>query len=146
LVNDRVFAADCGQLDGVDDDVELYADPSASQATRDAAAVKFQVLNAYFGVSVGETLGYISMGIWMLAVSVTMQQTRFMPRIVPILCIPCGVGTMAGVLEWTGVPFAADLNAYALQVWLLLLIVIGARLAFRRRPSTDKRPLNLLHY
>ncbi|WP_167859355.1 hypothetical protein [Paenibacillus cymbidii] len=81
----------------------------------------------------------------MLAVSVAMQQTRFMHRIVPILGIACGVGTMAGVLEWTGVPFAADLNAHALQVWLLLLIVIGARLAFWR-PSTDKRPLNLLHY
>ncbi len=104
---------------------DLYTSPNVSAATKDAVAVNFQVLNSYFGVSVGETLGYISMSIWIIILCITLLQTSLTHRIIPILGIASGVGTFIGIFEWIGFEAAAQINAYSVQLWLVLLIVIG---------------------
>jgi hypothetical protein len=43
---------------------DVYADPRASAAAREAALVAQEVLNRYLGMSVGEHLGWVCNGVW----------------------------------------------------------------------------------
>lgn len=118
---------------------DMYMNPSVSQATGDAAIVNFQVLNTYFGVSVGETLGYISMGVWIVTICVTMLQTRFIHPAIPIPGILCGLGTLTGIFEWADVPIAAEINAYAIKLWLVVMIIIGFHLVLKQKKASQNK-------
>lgn len=104
---------------------DLYLDPASSPTTKEAVSVIFQVMNSYFGVSVGETLGYLTISIWIIILCIALLKSKFIHPIIPLLGILFGLGTFAGIFEWVGFKAAADINAYALQGWLLVMIIIG---------------------
>lgn len=54
----------------------LYTDPSASAATKDAVVVAFQVLNQYGGVVMGEHLGQAWTVLWMFLTSLALLPDR----------------------------------------------------------------------
>jgi hypothetical protein len=53
----------------------VYADPTSSQATRDATAVAFDSFHRYLGVGIGECLGYLFTGARTMLVGVAMLQS-----------------------------------------------------------------------
>jgi len=52
-----------------------YADPDATEATRDATRVAFESFHRYLGIGIGECLGYLLTGAWTTLVGVAMLQS-----------------------------------------------------------------------
>lgn len=51
---------------------DTYADPTTSPATREAVAVAYEIANRYLGMTVGEHLGWVFQGSWLLLVAVAL--------------------------------------------------------------------------
>jgi hypothetical protein len=56
--------------------VNTYFDPSSSQATKDAVLVMQEAFNRYAGVAVGEHLGWVFTGTWLLLLGIFIAQNR----------------------------------------------------------------------
>jgi hypothetical protein len=56
-----------------------YADPAASEATREATVVVFESFHTYLGVAIGECLGYLFTGAWTVLVAIAMLQSSAFP-------------------------------------------------------------------
>lgn len=79
-----------------------YADPTSSQATREASAVAFESFHRYLGIGIGECLGYLLTGAWTILVGVAMlQSSTFEPWLAwPGIII--GIFLAVGSLEFVG--------------------------------------------
>ncbi len=107
---------------------ELYTDPSASQATRDSAAVTFTAFHRYIGVAVGEHLGYLFTSAWSLLLAAAILQTGIVSPLLGWLGILPALGVLAGVFEETGFRAAGAVNAISYILWSLWLITLGIAL------------------
>jgi len=103
-----------------------------SPARREAIEVIFDALHTYLGVTIGETLGFATMGVFAVMTAFTLYQSGFIPRWAAALFALCGIGITAGILEWTGWSAAADVNAYAYQLWILILACLGVSFIARK--------------
>jgi Domain of unknown function (DUF4386) len=56
--------------------VNTYFDPSSSQATKDAVLVMQEAFNRYAGVAVGEHLGWLFTGTWLVLLGIFIAQNR----------------------------------------------------------------------
>ena len=56
--------------------VEAYFDPTSSQATKDAVLVVQEAFNRYGGVAVGEHLGWLFNGFWIVLLGLYVAQNR----------------------------------------------------------------------
>jgi hypothetical protein len=56
--------------------VNTYFDPSSSQATKDAVLVMQEGFNRYAGVAVGEHLGWLFTGTWLVLLGIFVAQNR----------------------------------------------------------------------
>ncbi|MGO4373487.1 hypothetical protein AB4Z21_22520, partial [Paenibacillus sp. MCAF20] len=90
-------------------------------------------LHLYLGVTVGETLGFVTMGVWAILMSVTLYQSGNIKNWVAILTIGCGIGILAGIFEWAGLSIAVEINAYAYQLWILIIACLGISFILRSR-------------
>lgn len=107
---------------------QIHADPSSSQATRDAATVVFQGLHRYLGVAVGEHLGYLFTGVWTILIATAMTASPlFHPWVAGLGIVPA-VGILIGLLEPAGFKAAGAVNAVAYTAWALWLAATGATL------------------
>lgn len=93
----------------------------------------FNTFHLYLGVTVGETLGFVTMGIWAILTAITLYQSGYLPKWAAALSLVSGVGITAGILEWTGLPIAVEINAYAYQMWILIIACLGVSFLFRRK-------------
>lgn len=105
----------------------------ADQARKETIAFIFNVLHQYFGVTVGETLGFATMGVWGVLTAVALYQAGYMRRWLAVVSIGSGIGIIAGTLEWAGWPVAVEINAYAYQLWILIVAGLGISLLWRAR-------------
>jgi hypothetical protein len=56
--------------------VNTYFDPNSSQATKDAVLVMQEAFNRYAGVAVGEHLGWVFTGTWLVLLGIFVAQNR----------------------------------------------------------------------
>lgn len=111
----------------------LAAQYSESPAQKETIEIIVQTLQMYLGVTVGETLGFATMGIWAVLTAIALRQSGWMPKWAAGLSIVSGLGIAAGILEWTGWPAAVEMNAYAYQMWLLILMCLAVSLLWKSR-------------
>ncbi|GMK38880.1 hypothetical protein PCCS19_19340 [Paenibacillus sp. CCS19] len=117
----------------VDSLVAQYVDNEhLSPARREAIEVIFDALHTYLGVTIGETLGFATMGVWAIMMAITLYQSGHLPRWAAVISVLCGIGIAAGILEWVGWSAAADVNAYAYQLWILILACLGVSFIVRK--------------
>lgn len=97
----------------------------------------FEVANRYFGVAVGEHLGYLLTGAWTILVSLALLPTA--PLWFAIAGIVVGASLLFGTLEFVG-PFEREgwaltgtVVAVAYTVWALWLIVGGVLMLLNAR-------------
>jgi Domain of unknown function (DUF4386) len=116
----------------------IYAVPVIAQAatdpdTRPAAIVGFEVLHAYLGVAVGETLGYLATAVWtLLVIAAPARSMRVaLPRLSRVAGGLSAVAILAGVLEPAGVPAAGLVNFAGYIIWSLWLTTFGILLIRR---------------
>lgn len=110
---------------------EMYTQPKASQATRDAVEVVFQAFHRYVGVAIGEHLGYIFTSVWTILLCLAILQADLVSPLFGWLGIIPALGVLAGVFEETGFKAAGAINAISYILWSLWLIAFGIALLLR---------------
>jgi len=110
---------------------EMYYQPDATEATRNAIAVVFQAFHRYAGVAIGEHLGYIFTSLWTILLCLAIITTQFMSPLLGRLGILPALGVLAGVFEETGFKPAGAINAISYLLWSLWLIALGVALLLR---------------
>lgn len=108
----------------------VWKDPTATQAHKEAAEVVFEAAHRFIGGALGEHLGYLLTAVWTLLLSVAILQTHLVGAWLAYLGIIAALGILVGVLEEANLKWAALVNASAYIVWSLWLIVLGVRVLF----------------
>ena len=115
----------------------IGADGPDAAATRRAVEVVFVTLHRFFGIGIGEHLGYLLTGLWTLLVAASILSTAVVPTWLGLLGIPIGVALLIGTLEFVG-PNERDGWAVAGTIvpiayigWSLWLIGLGVVLLGR---------------
>lgn len=110
-----------------------------SRASDQKSAIEniFNTLHMYLGVTVGETLGFLTMGIWAILTAVALYQSGFINKGIAVLSVVCGLGIVSGILEWAGLSFAVEINAFAYQLWILILAYLGISLLIKGKRKLD---------
>lgn len=108
----------------------VWKDPQASAAHKDAAEVVFEAFHKFVGGGIGEHLGYVLTAVWTLLISIAIIQTHLVSVWLAGLGIVAGVGILIGVLEEANLKWAAAVNAVAYVVWSIWLLAMGVRVLF----------------
>ncbi|TMV48053.1 DUF4386 domain-containing protein [Paenibacillus mesophilus] len=108
-----------------------YTLASVTAGQKEAMETVFNALHMYLGVTIGETLGFLTMGAWVVLIAIALYQSDLMKLWITVVSVIIGFGIMAGTLEWTGLSVAAEINAYAYQAWIAILAGLG--ISFIRR-------------
>jgi hypothetical protein len=109
-----------------------YFAPNASEASRQALALMYDTLNRYLGMTVGEHLGFLSMGAWTIVLAWQFGSAGLASK------------RVSGIVQWTGyatgvltiqsagehfgggtAPFFAVLNIIANTLWIFWLIALA---------------------
>ncbi len=107
----------------------VYAVPVLADSPGDPASLMaFEVLHAYLGVGVGETLGYIFTSAWTLLIVARL----LMPRWLVWLGAVSALAIVAGVAEPAGLAAAGLVNFIGYLLWSVWLIAFGAMLVTAR--------------
>jgi hypothetical protein len=107
---------------------ELYTEPDATQATRDAVTVVFHAFHRYAGVAIGEHLGYIFTSLWTILLCLAILQTNLVNPLFGWLGLIPAIGVLIGVFEETGFKSAGAINAISYLLWSAWLIAFGVAL------------------
>jgi len=109
--------------------------PAIAQAWREADSSQkalweslFTAVNLYGGVAIGETLGYLFTGIWIVTVGLALLRTKVFHMTSGWVAIATGIGLSAGLLEHAGQGWAVGVNAAAYMVLLGLFLYFGIKL------------------
>ena len=104
---------------------DMYTQPKATQATRDAVAIVFQAFHRYLGVAIGEHLGYIFTSVWTILLCIAIITTHLVSPLFGWLGILPAIGVFVGVFEETGFKPASAINAISYLLWSVWLIAFG---------------------
>jgi hypothetical protein len=110
---------------------EMYHQPDATEATREAVAVVFQAFHRYAGVAIGEHLGYLFTSLWTILLCLAIIGTQFVNPWLGWLGILPALGVLTGVFEETGFKPASAINAISYLLWSLWLMAFGVSLLLR---------------
>jgi hypothetical protein len=108
----------------------LYTNPETSNPIREAIAIVYRVLNDYAG-SVGEVLGVsLFASLWLVIVSLTIIQTRILPKWVGFLGLVSATLLAFQLAELFGVNLGAfiSVSVSVLQLWFLVMGIFLLRL------------------
>jgi len=110
-------------------------DSPTTENQRETIEILFHTLHRYVGVTLGETLGFATMGTWAILIAVSLYRSGYLNAWLLMLSIGSGIGIMAGILEWAGLEAAVAINAYAYQLWILIIAYLGLSFLLRRKQS-----------
>jgi hypothetical protein len=116
---------------------DLYLNPASSSSTREAVRVVFQGFHRYVGAALGEHLGYMFVGSWVLLASLAMLRTRLFGPWVAYLGIASAAGILVGLLEPAGFGMAVLITALGFVLFAIWLLAIAARLLFGRSSKQE---------
>jgi hypothetical protein len=114
---------------------QTYVDAASSQTTRDTIEVVFQTLHRYAGMGIGETLGYMFTGGWVLLISIAMFKSRYFKKWLGWIGVVLALAIFVGIFEWMGLPLAGAINALGYTLWAVWLIVVGIFVLRVREPA-----------
>lgn len=103
--------------------------------------ITFQVINSYAGVSIGEFLGYLTTGIWIIFIGFSILKSGIFHKIAGFLGMICGVGVFSGVLGLFNISTGIDFNAWAYMLYFLLLLYLGGRVFYLYFKTNKKEML-----
>jgi hypothetical protein len=112
----------------------VNADPQATVAQKESAALVFQAFNRYLGVGVGEHLGYALTGAWSVLAGVALTDTSAVPAWLGVPGIVAGASLLVCSLEFvgphepTGWKPAETLTPIAYVIWSAWLFATGIAL------------------
>lgn len=109
-----------------------YFAPNASESSKQALALMYDTLNRYLGMTVGEHLGFLSMGAWTIVLAWQFGKvggaSERVSRILVWTGYATGVLTVLSAGEHFGggsAPLFAVLNIIANTVWIFWLIALA---------------------
>jgi hypothetical protein len=116
--------------------VNTYFDPSSSQATKDAVLVLQEGFNRYAGVAVGEHLGWLFTGAWLvlLGIFIAQNRARILKPWMGYAVISWGLMVLVSSAEQFGYepPFVAWSFIIGYGGFFVGLLVFGVYLLFAR--------------
>lgn len=116
---------------------DLYLNPASSTSTRDAVVVVFQGFHRYLGAALGEHLGYLFVGSWVLLAALAMLRSALFSRWIAYLGIVSSAGILVGLLEPAGFGTAVLINAVGFILFAIWLLAIAVRLILARSKQTE---------
>jgi Domain of unknown function (DUF4386) len=119
---------------------EVYLNPASSTSTKAAVEVVFQGFHRYAGAALGEHLGYMFVGSWVLLAALAMLRTPMFGRWLAYLGVVSGAGILVGLLEPAGLGMAALINSLGFILFAIWLLAIAARLLFGRSTQEGLSP------
>ena len=78
------------------------ADPAVGSGERDATVAVFRAMHQFFGVGVGEHLGYLFTGLWSVLTGVAIAGTDLLPAWMGWVGVVVGAGLIVGSTEFLG--------------------------------------------
>jgi hypothetical protein len=109
---------------------DVYLNPTSTPSTREATTVVFQGFHRYAGGALGEHLGYMFVGSWVLLAALAMRRTRMFNRWFAYLGMVSAVGILIGLLGPVGFGIAVLINSVGFVLFAIWLLAIAARLLF----------------
>lgn len=100
----------------------------------------FTVVNQYGGVAVGETLGYLFTGVWLLFLGAAILRTTVFHNAAGWFALVVGAGILSGLLENLGWGWAVGINAGAYMGLLGLFVYFGIQLLLPVSPDEGQHP------
>lgn len=116
---------------------ETYTAPTATAATQESVAVVFQSFHRYAGVALGEHLGYLFTGVWVILISIAMLRSPLFKSWLGWSGMVLGLGILMGMLEPAGMEWAGTVNALSYMVWSVWLIIVGVFVLLAARKSRE---------
>ncbi|URZ04313.1 DUF4386 family protein [Clostridium felsineum] len=105
-----------------------YTNKNISADKKETIEVVFKAFHIYCGNSIGETMGFICMGIWISITGISMLGGFIIPAVIGIGFIICGIGIAIGPSEWLGFKIANKINKLAMKILMVLLVIVSIRL------------------
>lgn len=104
---------------------KAYIKENTDSKTKDTIALIFNSFHVYVGNSIGETMGFLCMGLWSCILGISMIYTSMFPSIIGIVFIISGIGIVSGPLEWVGFKYGNKINKISMKVWSISLLFCG---------------------
>jgi hypothetical protein len=101
---------------------------AASEADRRVAEIVFESSHRYLGTGVGEHLGYLLTGLWIVAIAFLLPQAGLVAPILGWIGLLPAAGILCGLLEPVGVSWAGAVNAVGYLAFSIWLIAVGIAL------------------
>ncbi|MBU3157626.1 DUF4386 family protein [Clostridium estertheticum] len=105
-----------------------YVNKDTDSITKKTIEIIFKSFNIYCGNSIGETMGFLCMGIWLCISGISIFGSPLFPPFIGAALIICGIGILVGPLEWVGIKSSNKINKLSMKLLMLLLIYVGIRL------------------
>lgn len=105
-----------------------YVNENTTTEKKETIEIIFKSFHIYCGNSIGETMGFLCMGIWISITGISMIGCSIFPSLIGGGFIVCGIGIMVGPLEWLGFKFSNKINKLSMKMLMLLLVFIGVKL------------------
>ncbi|MFW6676603.1 DUF4386 family protein [Lacrimispora sp. AGF001] len=103
-----------------------YMTVNASEKEKDNLIIIFEAFHVYCGNSIGETMGFLCMGLWIIMVGFAITATTILPWEIGLLYIACGFGIGIAPMEWTGFKAANKINKISMKILMACLLITGA--------------------
>jgi hypothetical protein len=105
-----------------------YINENTTPKMKETIEIIFQSFHIYCGNSIGETMCFICMGIWISITGISMLKSEIFPTLIGVGLSVCGIGILAGPLEWLGFKFSNKVNKLSMKMLMLLLLYVGIKL------------------
>lgn len=105
-----------------------YMTKNISKQEKDTIVTVFEAFHVYCGNSIGETMGFFCMGIWIAIVGFAITDSSLLPWELGLGYIICGIGIAMGPLEWVGFKLANKINKISMKFLMVFLLISGVLL------------------
>lgn len=103
-----------------------YMAINTSEKEKDTLIIIFEAFHVYCGNSIGETMGFLCMGLWIIMVGFAITASTILPWEVGLLYIACGFGIGIAPMEWIGFKAANKINKISMKILMACLLITGA--------------------
>lgn len=108
-----------------------YMASGISEEKKEMLVTVFESFHLYCGNSLGETMGFLCMGIWIALTGAAITASSLLPWQLGCGYIVCGVGIGLAPFEWVGLKAANKINKIAMKLFMLCLVITGIILIIR---------------
>ncbi|MNI13682.1 hypothetical protein D3C73_669160 [compost metagenome] len=121
---------------------DTYLSSTATAATKEAVVVVYETFNRYAGMAVGEHLGWVLLGIWLVGISMLQIKSTLFKKGVGLLGLLSGLGLIVSAFEQLAgalAPTFASLNIAANWLMVAWLLISAGFLLFAKSGTPLKK-------